>query len=371
MDRWARDFDNWGICDTVCFVLFDRTPHAWARVEAWADRPEEFVKRAAFALLWGLTRHDKEAPDARFLRGLELIEQGRDRRTSLRQEGGEHGAARDRQAQSRPADRGAAVALRLAERRRRPPRAGWARTRSASSSRRPQRPRKGPENERRHLEAVALSRSPAQADWTSRFDLDAAAVASLSTPAACCRALDAGWSSQVARWAHNPKVAGSNPAPATIELFLQGRVVTPGLLFFPVSPARALSAARAAEGGARAGVEALRGRGSTRRRWTLALVLDAGGQAPDCSMRSTNDWPWRSPHCFELRASRRGSARPRAGPLSPRRCARPPPRHLVLRIFEHERRRGSGACSAIARASSTASAAACRGRSVGASRARR
>ena len=26
----------------------------------------------------------------------------------------------------------------------------------------------------------------------------------------------AGWSSPVARWAHNPKVVGSNPAPATI-----------------------------------------------------------------------------------------------------------------------------------------------------------
>ena len=26
---------------------------------------------------------------------------------------------------------------------------------------------------------------------------------------------DAGWSSPVARWAHNPKVAGSNPVPAT------------------------------------------------------------------------------------------------------------------------------------------------------------
>jgi hypothetical protein len=25
----------------------------------------------------------------------------------------------------------------------------------------------------------------------------------------------AGWSSSVARWAHNPEVAGSNPAPAT------------------------------------------------------------------------------------------------------------------------------------------------------------
>ncbi|MDQ1348438.1 MAG: hypothetical protein QG573_1812 [Acidobacteriota bacterium] len=74
MDRWVRDFDSWGICDTVCFVLFDRTPHAWAKVEAWSDRPEEFVKRAAFALLWGLTRHDKAAPDARFLHGLKLIE---------------------------------------------------------------------------------------------------------------------------------------------------------------------------------------------------------------------------------------------------------------------------------------------------------
>ncbi len=29
---------------------------------------------------------------------------------------------------------------------------------------------------------------------------------------------EAGWSSQVARWAHNPKVAGSNPAPATNEI---------------------------------------------------------------------------------------------------------------------------------------------------------
>ena len=33
MDRWCRDFDNWGICDTVCFALFDRTPHAWQKVD--------------------------------------------------------------------------------------------------------------------------------------------------------------------------------------------------------------------------------------------------------------------------------------------------------------------------------------------------
>ena len=29
---------------------------------------------------------------------------------------------------------------------------------------------------------------------------------------------DAGWSSQVARWAHNPKVGGSNPPPATSKI---------------------------------------------------------------------------------------------------------------------------------------------------------
>ena len=32
MDAWCRDFDNWAICDSLCFYLFDRTPHAWAMV---------------------------------------------------------------------------------------------------------------------------------------------------------------------------------------------------------------------------------------------------------------------------------------------------------------------------------------------------
>ena len=30
MDAWCKDFDNWGIVDTACFVLFDKTPHAFA-----------------------------------------------------------------------------------------------------------------------------------------------------------------------------------------------------------------------------------------------------------------------------------------------------------------------------------------------------
>jgi 3-methyladenine DNA glycosylase AlkD len=74
MDRWARDFDNWGICDTICFHLFDRTPHAWKKLAPWSRRREEFVKRAAFALVAGLALHDKQAGDQKFLRTLPLIE---------------------------------------------------------------------------------------------------------------------------------------------------------------------------------------------------------------------------------------------------------------------------------------------------------
>lgn len=74
MDRWCRDFDNWAICDHACFHLLDRTPHAWRKVKAWSGRKREFEKRAAFALLWGLTVHDKESGDEPFLDGLALIE---------------------------------------------------------------------------------------------------------------------------------------------------------------------------------------------------------------------------------------------------------------------------------------------------------
>jgi len=74
MDRWAKDFDNWAICDGLCLHLFDKTPHAWPAINAWSRRREEFVKRAAFALLASVALHDKKAPDAPFLKSLRLIE---------------------------------------------------------------------------------------------------------------------------------------------------------------------------------------------------------------------------------------------------------------------------------------------------------
>lgn len=75
MDRWCRGFDNWAICDTACFKLFHRTPHAWSRVVKWSVLEDEFGKRAAFALLASLAGHDKSAGDQPFLDGLQLIEQ--------------------------------------------------------------------------------------------------------------------------------------------------------------------------------------------------------------------------------------------------------------------------------------------------------
>jgi 3-methyladenine DNA glycosylase AlkD len=74
MDAWCAAFDNWAIVDTVSFTLFDRTPHAWSKVDEWADRDPEFEKRAAFALLWSLALHDRQADDGRFVHGLQLIE---------------------------------------------------------------------------------------------------------------------------------------------------------------------------------------------------------------------------------------------------------------------------------------------------------
>jgi 3-methyladenine DNA glycosylase AlkD len=43
--------------------LFSKTPFAYRKVVEWAERPEEFVKRAAFALIAELTAHDKQASD--------------------------------------------------------------------------------------------------------------------------------------------------------------------------------------------------------------------------------------------------------------------------------------------------------------------
>ncbi|MFC3080034.1 DNA alkylation repair protein [Phenylobacterium terrae] len=73
MDRWRADFDNWAIVDTVCFKLFDQSPHAFARIDAWATLNDEMGRRAGFALLACVALHGRGG-DADYLSRLPLIE---------------------------------------------------------------------------------------------------------------------------------------------------------------------------------------------------------------------------------------------------------------------------------------------------------
>ena len=73
MDSWVADFDSWDVCDQVCMNLFDKTPYSWGRIEAWHTHKQEFVRRAAYALIACLAWHDKEATDEKFIELIPLI----------------------------------------------------------------------------------------------------------------------------------------------------------------------------------------------------------------------------------------------------------------------------------------------------------
>jgi 3-methyladenine DNA glycosylase AlkD len=76
MNAWARSFENWGDTDTVCFQLFDRTPHAWDVAPKWAASPREFVRRGGYVLMACLALHDKRAADHKFTPFVRLLEKG-------------------------------------------------------------------------------------------------------------------------------------------------------------------------------------------------------------------------------------------------------------------------------------------------------
>lgn len=74
MDRWAQGFASWDVCDQVCNNAFRASPLAWDKVSSWSIIREEFMRRAAFALLASMAVHDKNAADERFIKLLPLIE---------------------------------------------------------------------------------------------------------------------------------------------------------------------------------------------------------------------------------------------------------------------------------------------------------
>ena len=85
MERWARDFDSWAICDHCCIHLFRKTRFAWDKALRWSGRRREYVKRAGFAMMATLAVHDKQASDKEFLALLPVIErQATDARNSVK-----------------------------------------------------------------------------------------------------------------------------------------------------------------------------------------------------------------------------------------------------------------------------------------------
>lgn len=73
MDTWAKDFDNWDICDQCCLNLFWKTAFAYEKAEEWTADGGEFVKRAGFVLMACLAIHDKKSGNAAFRRLLTII----------------------------------------------------------------------------------------------------------------------------------------------------------------------------------------------------------------------------------------------------------------------------------------------------------
>ena len=73
MEAWVEDLDSWDVCDQVCMNLWGKSPHAYRKAHEWSTGEEEFVKRAAFALMVALAIHDKKASDEQFEEFLPVI----------------------------------------------------------------------------------------------------------------------------------------------------------------------------------------------------------------------------------------------------------------------------------------------------------
>jgi 3-methyladenine DNA glycosylase AlkD len=76
MEAWVVDFDSWDLCDQVCGNLFESAPFGLKIARAWTRRPEEFVKRAGFALAAEHAAHDRASPDRVYTAWFPAIRRG-------------------------------------------------------------------------------------------------------------------------------------------------------------------------------------------------------------------------------------------------------------------------------------------------------
>lgn len=73
MEEWVEDFNSWDLCDQCIMNLFGFNVLAYDKAVEWADRDEEFVKRAGFVMMAKIAVSDKKAPNDAFIEFLDLI----------------------------------------------------------------------------------------------------------------------------------------------------------------------------------------------------------------------------------------------------------------------------------------------------------
>ena len=78
MQSWVEDFESWDLCDQACMNLFWRAECGVEVALEWAGRDEEFVKRAAFALMARFATKRAKASDELLESFLPIIEEASD-----------------------------------------------------------------------------------------------------------------------------------------------------------------------------------------------------------------------------------------------------------------------------------------------------
>ena len=72
-EKWLITFENWEICDSFSMGLFAKSKLALPKINEWANRTNEFEKRASFATMAAYCMHDKKSDNTVFFPFFELI----------------------------------------------------------------------------------------------------------------------------------------------------------------------------------------------------------------------------------------------------------------------------------------------------------
>lgn len=75
MNAWVNEFESWDICDQAADNLFIHTDGILELIPQWAQREEEFVRRAAFATIASIAWNGRQFSDETVASFFPLIEQ--------------------------------------------------------------------------------------------------------------------------------------------------------------------------------------------------------------------------------------------------------------------------------------------------------